>query len=169
MNDILELVLKVIFLDMDGVMNSMPFLLEHSAEYKKPDGTPYTRADSEMWVEMIDPKCVERLNHIVTETGAVVVISSSWRHAHTVEAMREFFDARGFVGKIIDETPTIAGPRGREIEAWLADKNVKAFVVLDDDSDMDGVRKWHIKTSILVGLQDEHVERTIQMLNGGSR
>jgi hypothetical protein len=98
------------------------------------------------------------------------------------------FRYRGFVGNIIgstlecdDRTPAfekflqenpghIDGTRrcrGNEIQAWLdAVPVVKTFAILDDDSDMGHLLPFLVRTSGQTGLQPEHVEQAIKLLNG---
>ena len=56
--------MKVIFLDIDGVLNSEEYYESF------PDGE---------FIPPIDPVCVERLKRIVDRTGAKLILSSSWR------------------------------------------------------------------------------------------
>lgn len=66
--------MKIIFLDIDGVLNHEDFYRERF-EKRYDDGAiehPYSE---------IDPKTVQRLNKIIEETGANIVISSTWRHS----------------------------------------------------------------------------------------
>lgn len=74
--------MKILFLDMDGVMNSHTFLTaqERRREVKK---TPLDMAGIEGWASMVDPKAVERLNRVIAATNARVVISSSGRRRGT--------------------------------------------------------------------------------------
>lgn len=156
--------MRVVMLDIDGVLNSSAYLL-------RPDVLDELEAGA------IDPILVARLNRLVAATGAVVVVSSSWRYGRTVDRLREILESRGFIGVVHDKIPDFskrtesgnlyASPeRGDEIRGWLDEHpEVTAFVVLDYDSDMAAVRDRHIKTSSHGGgLLDEHVDRAIAML-----
>lgn len=157
---------RFIFLDMDGVLNSHSFLMRHR---RQSDGELYSIYDDDLnWEDMIDPACVARLNRIVSETGAKVVLSSSWRHAHTFETVDGFLCARGFASHLIDATPTINEKgmcRGDEIKLWL-DTNAPGarFTILDDVAQMGSLTPWLINTNLLVGLTDEDATRAIEML-----
>jgi len=159
----------VIFLDIDGVMNSAPFLTKHT--------TPYGIAivGSMDGVEGIDPKAVDLLNTLVEESGANIVISSSWRFGHTIITLQSIFNRLGFKfpERIIGSTSDLPGKsRGEEISLWLKQVPVDAFIILDDDTDMKGVRDHHIKTDFNKGLLQEHVTRALEMfksqMDGGS-
>lgn len=118
---------RIIFLDMDGVMN-------HTGFMKGPDP--------------IDPKCLERLNEIVEATDAKVVITSTWRKYTHINEIIEHMENLGFRGEIISYTPRIDkeygynAPRGCEIQLWIkrniadGDCTYRRYIILDDDSDM---------------------------------
>jgi len=154
-------------LDLDGVLNSQAYMLEQSMEPKALRHPTGSIKDAAGWVKMIDKRAVVRLNKIIAETRAKVVISSSWRHAHTPERMQTLLMLAGFVGEVIDQTPIMNGPRGHEIASWLGSHpKTKHFVILDDSSDAGegGLTKWFIRTDIRHGRQDEHVTRAINLL-----
>ena len=141
---------KILFLDIDGVLNSLAFL------------------ETQDTAATMDPVAVERLNRIVDATQCKIVVSSSWRcgvkFSHLVGILRNF----GVRGEIIDKTPEldiVQFSRGDEINTWLRlHSEVTHFVILDDNTDpqMRNLVETHFKT----GLTDEHVEQAIRMLNG---
>lgn len=119
--------LKVLFLDLDGVLNF------------------WTRADSltegiaDMWTgRCLAPSCVEIFNQLVQDTGASVVISSTWKdrpeYRGDLEALKQTLQEGGVnVTNIIGVTPNI-GPRVTEICVWLRHHpEVSGFAVLDDN------------------------------------
>lgn len=61
---------KIIFLDIDGVLNSM----ELFDKLEERDMEPFMGID-------VDEDNLEQLRYIVERTGAQIVLSSSWRHA----------------------------------------------------------------------------------------
>ena len=116
---------KVIFLDVDGVLNT------------NKDGS------------IIEEKFVERLAKIVHATGAKIILSSSWRygyvrhidetyHYHSEHVERLICTIRQYGLQIAGITPMLfQGPSGRpfEIRSWLGNQaNVKRFVILDDET-----------------------------------
>lgn len=129
--------MKVIFLDIDGVLNSMDW-------YKR-----RTRVKAETWkeynVQEFDPEAVKLLKRIIDETGAKIVLSSTWRlHEDNRQGVRD----QGI--DFISHTPRLPRPsgtsveyceRGREIKAWLdhmytPDDTPLRYVIIDDDTDM---------------------------------
>ena len=135
---------RVIFLDIDGVLNSAPFLGEG--------------ADLP-WEAMIDPRAVARLNALVRATGAAIVVSSSWRCHVPLARIARILGDHGFDGEIIGATPRRPSSRGAEIQAWLdeAADGPDAFVILDDVSDMGPLTPHLVLTSFDEGLLDAHV------------
>jgi hypothetical protein len=125
---------------------------------------------------MIDPDAVARLNSLLKETGAKIVISSSWRKLFDLETLQGLLVAKGFTGEVIDVTPDLSGEpievpwqrreRGFEIEKWVKDNNPEAtFVIFDDDSDMGNLHHRFIQTSWKYGLLDEHILRARELLS----
>jgi hypothetical protein len=159
--------IKVIFLDIDGVMNS------RNGEIQKHDLLLEKYGDSEKipWWESIQldspaPNHIEQLNRIVEETNAVVVISSSWRENMSSLMWNRFFCALGFKGEIIGETPRCYNRRGIEIETWIKKHdNVQSFVILDDDDDMEPYMNKLVLCNNCTGLTNVEAEKAIKILN----
>jgi hypothetical protein len=138
----------IIFLDIDGVLVH----LTHNPSGRK------LRKD-------FDPACVAVLNRLVKETGAKIVISSTWRHFDPLDELRGKFTEAGFEGEIIGVTPMIIN-RGDEILKWIRDNNYTGrFIVIDDDvydiepyEDIPRESIIHVEDGWLAGgLKDEHV------------
>lgn len=116
--------MKVIFLDIDGVLNV------------------YCQGTDEYGC-LFHKHFEDNLKWIIEETKAKIVISSSWRLSGLI-AMQETWLHRKLAGEIIDITPNLtygeglntSTPRGKEIEMWLKNNAVSNYVIIDDDSDM---------------------------------
>ena len=132
----------IIFLDIDGVLNSRLYYESPRYDYNKDSVDPLERKLSD-----IDPKSIEFLNDLIEKTGAKVVITSTWRRYYTIVELSELFKKRGFVGEILDKTPTCGSDclRGNEILRWVKENETligrhyhefNDYVILDDDSDM---------------------------------
>lgn len=145
---------NIVFLDIDGVLNSQLFYQERFRERSNRD-TIIT--DEEIYLhDNIDKKAVSFLNNLCKDIDAKVVISSTWRKNRTVEDLQQLFKIVGGTFDIIDKTLFLdmshlaigtSIPRGFEIEVWLRsninfDKHgmypyqFQRYVILDDDSDM---------------------------------
>ena len=135
----------MIFLDFDGVL------------------APIRRWDR---YEDLDPACVQVLNEIVARCSADVVVSSTLRYSKTVAELQAMLDAQGFIGHVLDKTPTGApgAGRGEEIAAWLAEHDVSGFVIIDDHVDMGELRTHLVQTDSAHGLQPADAPRAIAML-----
>jgi HAD domain in Swiss Army Knife RNA repair proteins len=158
--------MKIIFLDFDGVLNSHSWW-DSLSEAEKTD------------VMGLDPVAVARLHHLVCATSARVVVSSTWRHGRSRTRLQTILADAGFGGQVLGTTPEwlrksdggiyCAEERGQEIQAWLDaapryGHDVESFVILDDNSDMAHLMDRLVQTTTKDGLQDEHVERAIEML-----
>ena len=166
--------MNVVFLDIDGVLNHCN--TRHSV-------TPTT---TEPLPIPIAPECMARLNRLIAETGAKIVISSSWRLFARWQDLGPALVRHGLIGDVIGETPDLPNnqawlanwharkgkpfefdrlERGWEIAEWLAaHPEVTAFVILDDVSDMDALIPWLVLTHPNDGLDDPDVERAKWLL-----
>lgn len=154
----------IIFLDFDGVLNSLAYARAHFER----TGTPFGIID-------IDRDAVARLNTLIERTGAEVVVSSSWRLGHSWDELSEILRAKGFKGRVIGVTPShhrqvqgsvlvVSSARRDEIKAWIEEHTFQGpFVVFDDDSDAS-IEGHFIKTAWEDGLQDRHVEAAAEIL-----
>ncbi len=164
--------MRVLFLDMDGVLNSQKFFDSLKQEPKDRMPPPGLHMGTFTW--MIDSVAVSLLNTILERTGNPrVVISSSWRWYWTDEQIATMLQAKGFAGDIIGHTPfEVVLPegieehaRGHEIQAWLDEhKDVERFVILDDTDDMAHLVDQLVQSTWELGLQSEHVEPAVAML-----
>lgn len=156
----------LLFLDFDGVLNSARYFRDRF-DGADPDGIDADQAQ-------IDPESVALLNQILRATGAVIVISSSWRLIHTLAELDTLLRARGLdpSAEIIGATPDLyTRPRGEEIQAWLDDCAEwicwrMPFCILDDDCDMAHLSGFHVHVPMQDGLTEAHVSRAIAMLDG---
>lgn len=143
--------LRVIFLDIDGVLNCRSFV----------EGLGATE-----WDKMIDRRAVARLDLLVRRSSAEIVISSSWRCHLPIERIEAILQDHGFDGKILGITPRRTSSRAAEIQAWLdaADEAPAAVVILDDLPEMDHLAPYFVQTTWEEGLLDVHVERALTLL-----
>lgn len=116
---------KLIFLDFDGVMNN-----RWNNLYRNIHHLP----EKDEFGVLFDPDCIAALKHIIDETGAEVVVSSSWKDYMAMDEIRDMWRKRNLPGTPIDVTPTISQHRGEEIVAWMAaHPNPCQFVIIDDE------------------------------------
>jgi len=114
----------------------------------------------------LEPACIQILNEIVARGDADVVVSSTWRYGKTVAELQEMLEAHGFVGRVLDKTPsgTPGAGRGEEIAAWLAQHAVGGYVIIDDHVDMGALRDHLVQTQPAQGLQPADAPRAIAVL-----
>lgn len=151
--------MKVIFLDIDGVLNSWDDYNDRCKNLKKEERPSFGD---------IEERPLMLLKELIEVTNAKVVLSSSWRKS--IFLTSEVYKALSTMGiELYDITPILpSGNRAEEIREWLKDKEVESFVILDDDSfEFKGneLSKNLVKTTMDSGLQKEHVEEAIRILN----
>lgn len=134
---IVQILDTVIFLDFDGVLNSIG----------TKDRVPHPH-DPKKRVRGIDDFRVKLVSDLAKESGAKIVISSTWREYNTVPELRDLLVSRGFDPSIefLGGTPIYGagmygwsslggggGERGNEIDMWLhTNGRNRVFLVLDD-------------------------------------
>lgn len=165
-------IMKVIFLDCDGVMNSEETCFYYITEGINSNGyggffMPPVEPTYEnvLWGQDL----VDNLKRIVDETDAKIVISSTWRMGHNVQSFIKMFKVYGWDNApVIGLTPVRHTKRGFEIKEFL-EKNphVTKYVILDDDTDMLKEQiKYFVNTSPYKGLTSKDADKAIQILNG---
>lgn len=135
--------MKVVFLDVDGVLNNFGLISRYGFEY-------------------IDEGCVAFLAQIVKSTGAEIVLSSSWRrHENDLSLVRTALRASCL--EIKDCTPWLNGrARIYEIKQWLdGHPEVEKFAILDDDEDAGFETEGFFQTDPEVGLTGEIAEKIV--------
>ena len=158
---------NVLFLDVDGVLNSGPWLMLETQKSKD----FHRRTDMDIDAMSLDPEAVARLQRIVDATGAKIVLSSSWRYMYQPKKFMELLRAHGFVGDLIGATPLseeVPGRkcRGDEVAMWLKEYSflkIKKFVILDDDEKFGDLEHRLVRTSFECGLTDSNVESVISL------
>ena len=169
---------KVIFLDVDGVLNSSRTLHEDIS---------------------LEDDLILNLKEIVDKTEAKIILSSSWRLS--TEAIAKLMDTLDKFGLAIsgmicdgvdldwlekyefdttkkyldtkfdyDENKQIkiTHDRGAEIFKWLCYHDDCAYVILDDE--IEDIRPYFnesviVRTSYKTGLTEEDIKKAIQILN----
>ena len=146
--------MKVIFLDVDGVLNN-----------------DFTKTRTKSGAEFVDDYLIERLKGLVDITGATVVMSSSWRYGLTCERHHDDFvelikklESHGVY--VSDYTPTMnTAHKSVEIRQYLLDHpEIDRFVILDDD-EIELYPEQHVETLNRYGLTEENIEEALQILN----
>lgn len=155
--------MKVIFLDVDGVLN------DAYTEDITPEG----------FIGLDDPM-IANLAHIIQQTGALIVLTSSWKEDWcTVDPDRTSSDVHYLMDrlakhnlKLHDKTCDDGYYRGAGILQWIGDhaSQVDRFVVIDDTKFSDfqtcGLLPYFIQTRYgCGGLTRELADQAISILN----
>lgn len=161
--------MKVIFLDVDGVLNS-------------------NQRRFEIGGESLEEEKVKLLSVIVRRTGAAVVLHSGWRFQFNEKMLpltREAEELRSLLAKygveIRDKTPDFSTQEIRktkkfslvkadEILYWLKNhSSVENYLVLDDlDLHNEQLAMRQIRTDSADGLSEKDVSLAVQMLSPAS-
>lgn len=151
---------RILFLDLDGVCNSAPFIAANFAVFKQPQQKTY------MIIEHLDVDAIKRINQITDTTGAEIVISSAWRKAYPLPRLIEILKQKGLTGSVVGDTPILYTARGLEIQAWMDANNLQAedIAIIDDMDDMVHLTPRLVKTTFSYGVLDSHVPQAIELL-----
>lgn len=178
--------MKIIFLDIDGVLNSNDSVIYFCEKL----GLPNPPRDE--YGELFCPFASNLLNKLIKETDAKIVISSTWRLSGLV-AMQEMWKFRNMEGEVIDVTPYLpyignidnwninrSCPRGWEIENWLNQRgfrynkypfdnedkvDITNHVILDDDCDFMMYQKDNfIHVNNLYGFTKDDYNKAYEIL-----
>jgi hypothetical protein len=141
--------MKIIFLDIDGVLN---------------------RFGGEDFV----PECVAALERVLAATGAVLVISSTWRYfihnGHfSLLGFGKLLRSHGLKrAQVIGVTRWDQGeePRWAQIADWLREppEPIERYCIIDDDPEAFGGRPG-VRTQSYIGLTEDGASEAIQILN----
>ena len=165
---------KVIFLDIDGVLNSDFWNDTHQKELS--DGT------------LIDVEKVGLLGMLVRNTGAGIILHSGWRFwfddemkplCKEAQRLNDMLNAEGIslLGKTPDysteeirKTKKFSLVKAEEIMSWLKQHSeVEQWVVLDDlDLHSEIIAKHQIRTDSSMGLTVEETEKAKNMLGANN-
>lgn len=151
--------MKIVFLDIDGVLNSIKWLTE---QYNINQSFTY-RSENEF-----DPEAVKLMSNFIEQVNAGVVISSSWRCLHSLQEISDFLVLKGWTAPLpFDVTPrTDKGFRGDEINMWLQKHpEIINYVIFDDDGDFHPNQNL-VQTDVENGIQIEDLVKARIFLNG---
>ena len=147
--------MKILFLDIDGVLNSDLY-------YRSVDRTKRN------W-NRFDPSTVVLVKKLIEEFSLKVVITSTWRFG-AVKMLNDELVKSGLSNHLHAhwKTPNIHPPhRGTEIELWLDNHpDVNDYVIIDDDiSILDEQKSKYVKTELIVGMNEIHYSKVKDILS----
>lgn len=157
---------KIVLLDIDGVLNTDVW--RYAVEERHPDVRCW---NPEIGLEMLDPVRVARVQSICDTTGASIVIVSGWRRWAKAEDIASVLREKGLTAPVLGAVGGLKMSGDLRADAtrdWLRQHpEVTHYAVVDDD--------WHLWCGLpkiehhMVqpqdGIEDEHVEKAIRILN----
>lgn len=131
--------MKVVFLDIDGVLN----------------------IGGKLNIGKIEKHLVKRLNRLTSKEDVHVVITSSWGLYYDVEEIINIFKNNGFIGNIKEY---LFGdlPRAERIKKWVSEHSCSQFVVIDD-RDLGEIDKF-VQVNPDVGISHENIDCSLKLL-----
>lgn len=152
--------MKIIFLDIDGVLNSVRYDRQRTVNQGN-----------------IDETRLQLIKELVDETKALIVLSSSWRKHWEKDITKcdaigreinEVFAKYQLV--IYGKTESLpSNDRAQEIRVWLGRQgDIEEYVIFDDIAFGwgDDLQDHLIKTNprIGFGLEEKHIQKAIELL-----
>lgn len=153
--------INIIFLDIDGVLNSRTHMNNLIQQRKS-----VSSGNMEL-----NRESILILKEIINKTNAKIVLSSSWRKIlRNVVNVRNQLKSHGI--SLLGLTGTSqSGKRDDEIREWINNwinekNNIRSFIIIDDDEqDIELYKDRLIHTTWMYGLQKEHIKNSIELLN----
>lgn len=153
--------MKVIFLDIDGVLNSEEWdMYVQSFIYGARFNSCY----------LLSQEMILRLQNVVFQTNAEIVLTSSWRtNERAMDALRRQLNLYHL--SIRDTTVSYAyGNRADEVKLWIkSHSNITSYAIVDDYDDgftQDEVLSTHfVQTAYAYGLTYEKAAEIIEILS----
>lgn len=155
--------MKVLFLDIDGVLNTPDIFREHY----------YAKAHSELsdadkkWKYEIDEGNLDALKELMAQvTDLNIVVNSAWKDIITDDEFKARFSVLLGVNKdrILGATDNWSS-KGRCAQEWLKEHKVDKFAILDDSNDMDDLIDYLFRTDGDIGLTRWMAEDIIKYFN----
>lgn len=150
--------MNIIFLDVDGVLNSRNKLIEVYNKTHKPHSS---------YSYPFDEICLENLKLLVQNTNSKIVITSTWRkYSVGIDTLLKKLKEYNLDTEVIGYTKVLNTTREEEIKEYLSTcQEISNFIILDDDKDFTELYPFLTKTNNQFGLTIQNVEDAITKLN----
>ena len=151
--------MNLIFLDVDGVLNSQKF----ADKMLREDNVDVFSED------LLDDHAIRLLKVLIDKTDSYVVLTSTWRkHLESFDRLCQQLRKHGITLYATIDRISTNEHRGDDITNWLKENhgNFMNYVILDDDSDMTIHMEHLVKTSFDEGLTRADVDKAIEILKG---
>lgn len=142
--------MKVLFMDIDGVLNS-----ERTVYASKRFPKSFKHTDAFDWV------AVGMLRRLCADYDVKIVLSSTWRAYYSAGEV-----ADGLNLPVVSQTPLLYEPRGVEIQKWLEDHpEVTKYAIVDDNGDMLTEQlPFFVQTDMRMGLSYDNLRQLRELL-----
>jgi hypothetical protein len=132
------------------------------------DGVIINRESSKINYDNPDPNCVARLNQLIEQSGAKIVVTGAWRISRGVNELQQLLDRWNVRCMVIAKTPD--GPRGckrgdeigKFFQEWQGEE-IESIVILDDDADFGQFLLHLVHTRFESGLTLNNAEMAIKV------
>lgn len=146
--------MKIIFLDIDGVLNSLSSSMAYGGYPHTFEGGPNNE---------FDDIAVKLLQLFCWAYDVKLVISSTWRIS-TLKSQFEEFLKIPVIGMTTTKYVECKTARGWQIKAWLDNHPVENYIILDDDSDMLPEQKDNfVHCHHAIGLKWPQIQKMIKI------
>ena len=144
--------MKVIFLDVDGVLNNDGYFER-------------TKNEKQNRIEL-DDENIKCLKEIIDLTGAKVVVTSTWKELRIYNELISYLKSFGI--EVYDKTVHMSYNRGDEIREYLSTHEIDNFIILDDEifKDFNELILHLVKTDFYNGgLTEQHKTLALKLMN----
>ena len=154
---------KVIFIDIDGVLNSE---INQDLNFKQGRWFSHNL--------ILDPEAMLCLKEIIDQTGAELILSSTWRYP---DEDGSFASKENFINQLSSYDLSLSGEtpqlpeydRAAEISEYLDEHmDIGHFVVIDDDIDLlknEEIKPHILHTNHQFGLVKSEIAEAVSILN----
>jgi hypothetical protein len=147
--------MKLIFLDLDGVMIT---------------GSNRQAATTGKGISFT-AECVKQLREIMQVTDARIIVTSTLRISRTLDEVQGIFAANGIEQGVVGLTPHLPyAHRGQEIQQYLEEiqfdevNQVERFVIIDDHNQMGSLSPYLVLTQWQTGLDEKAKQEVLNRL-----
>jgi len=140
--------MKVVFLDIDGVLNNCMAagVFHHSST---------------------DPFCIAILNESLRRTNAKIVIISTWKDNFDISVVINLLYERGILPDSIIGCTEKDAPKELGIKNFLEiHGEIEKFVIIDDNLELqdESLKNFCVRTDSHEGIQPEDMDKIINLL-----
>ena len=180
--------MKVVFLDIDGVVATNRSLYKELSNYFgipvkelnmlgptemcERTGLKYPRVSMYQWP--FDSIAIDNIYRLHQITKCQFVLSSSWRVGRTVKEAHDILSMKGLKVPILSKTQYL-DTRGQEIKDWIEnifpkqfpDEEIESYAIIDDECYYDIIQLHPdncVQTTQHSGFSARHLKETIKIL-----